>query len=433
MPSSPRSCSRTSVKDGAWEPSIDAGPDGNRAITFEQYAVRWIGSRRAAGKVDWVHHERRLRLHAFPEFGGEPLASITLARMLQYVRSLRSRSRVDGTRELSSRTVKNIADSVRAVFADAVEDGLVRTSPCTWNARKHLPRIVDTDPLRRMNGCLPLGELRRLLSSRKVPRLRRTAYALEFLTGMRPGEVAALRVRDIELDAERGGRIIVRRAWSSDARVEGPTKTRVVKLVPIHPYLHACLLAWVRNGFASVFDRVPIADDLVVPAPRGGHRMASQTNREFRLDLDRLGLRRRVHSDSRATFRSLVVAARPDLERIVDLVTHPAPREAKDLYRRIDALWPRMCEAVEAIEVGPALRQRGALAGCRPKATQGVIRAALRALELGRVDLALRDLRMLDRRLGAQVYDASRSYSTVSSRRLGASPGSGDRSYPRAR
>jgi hypothetical protein len=233
------------------------------------------------------------------------------------------------------------------------------------------------------------------------------AYALEFLTGLRPGEVAALRIGDFDLCFPLGGRIVVARAWSSDNKAEGPTKTKVAKVVPIHPALRTLLEDWMAAGFEQTFGRAPAKADLVVPAPRGGHRIASQTNREFQADLARHGLRKRVHSDARATFRSLIVAARPDLERFADLVTHPSPGEAKDLYRRLGALGPRMCEAVAAIEVRvcePVSRSTGGPASRRlSRRSQGGVRegisAALDALQRGRVDLAIRCLRRLERRL----------------------------------
>ncbi len=397
--------------------TLQAGPDAGSRPTFQRYSLEWIERRRLAKKLDWRHHERRLRLHAIPLFGGIRMGAVTRPMMLAYVRSLPRRLRADGSRCLSSRTVKNVADSVRAVFTDAVEDGVIASNPCIWNVRKHLPAIVDADPLRRLSGFCTAEEVELLVTAPTVPPPRRMAYALEFLTGMRPGEVAALRVRDVDLDFPPAGRIVVTRAWSSDERTEGPTKTRVTKVVPVHPALGKMLKEWLAHGFQQAFGRAPASGDLVVPAPRGGHRMASQTNREFQADLARLGLRKRVHSDTRATFRSLVIAARPDLERFADLVTHPSPREAKDVYRRLDSLWPRMCEAVAAIDldgpgssrctVGMGLppRRRTPVAVERPSRgllwneLHDVVSGALEALREGRVDLAMEDLRRLEHRL----------------------------------
>ena len=71
------------------------------------------------------------------------MGEVTRPMMLAYVRSLGGRLRADGSRRLAGRTVKNVADSVRSVFTDAVEEGVIASNPCAWNARKHLPAIVD--------------------------------------------------------------------------------------------------------------------------------------------------------------------------------------------------------------------------------------------------------------------------------------------------
>lgn len=64
------------------------------------------------------------------------------------------------------------------------------------------------------------------------------------------------------------------------------------------------------------------------------------------------GFARQQHYEARATFRSLALAGGADLHS-VDLITHPGPKQAKDLYERRRLLWPRLCEAVACIQVAP--------------------------------------------------------------------------------
>ena len=47
---------------------------------------------------------------------------------------------------------------------------------------------------------------------------------------------------------------------------------------------------------------------------------------------------------------SLAMAGGAD-ERDVDRLTHPSPKGASDLYTRTGVIWPRLCRAVEAIEI----------------------------------------------------------------------------------
>jgi hypothetical protein len=57
-------------------------------------------------------------------------------------------------------------------------------------------------------------------------------------------------------------------------------------------------------------------------------RKATQVNRELAQDPAALGLRKRINYDSRATFRSLVLAVRPDLEEQPDVPAVRSPEIA---------------------------------------------------------------------------------------------------------
>jgi len=49
--------------------TLQAVPDDGSRTTFEQYSLEWIEPRRVSRKLDWKHHERRLRLHAYLSSG----------------------------------------------------------------------------------------------------------------------------------------------------------------------------------------------------------------------------------------------------------------------------------------------------------------------------------------------------------------------------
>jgi integrase len=147
-------------------------------------------------------------------------------------------------------------------------------------------------------------------------------------------------------------------AWNTRARIEKKTKTRVTRWLPVHPELDRVLRAWKRKGWAETYGRPPTADDFIVPSrggstrkwPAGQPRNNSLSWRYFQEDLVAVGLAPQEHYETRATFRSLALAGGADLHA-VDLITHPSPKQAKDLYERRRLLWPRLCEAVECIDV----------------------------------------------------------------------------------
>jgi integrase len=323
-------------------------------MSFRQYGEIITERRRGLMKNGVKQEERHLRNHAYPLIGDISLAAFTSPMMLEFIRKLQFRIGAEkGGQKLSPRYLKNISITVKMVFSEAVDEGLIPATPCTWKARKHLPKIRDVDSTRRHSGVFRGWEVHQLIYDTRIPEDRRVIYALEFLTGMRPGEVAARRFRELNFRAKPLGQIAAETAWSSDNKREGSNKTDVMKLIPVHPMLKAILEAWWNEGWARWRGRAPTADDLIIPGQMGGFRTASKTNRDFQAMLDRLGLRKRINYDARATFRSLIMSVRPDLEALTEKITHQRPKDIRDVYNRTEVLWPKMCEAVLALPIRP--------------------------------------------------------------------------------
>ncbi len=125
------------------------------------------------------------------------------------------------------------------------------------------------------------------------------------------------------------------------------------KIIPVHPELAELLRHWFAEGWQEFMGRAPEADDLIVPRPSGGLRTNGYSYKGFRADLELFGLRGgRTHYETRATFRSLAIGGGAPLEAL-NLITHPSPREASELYTRIEQVWPAMCRAVMAVKLEP--------------------------------------------------------------------------------
>jgi excisionase family DNA binding protein len=60
----------------------------------------------------------------------------------------------------------------------------------------------------------------------------------------------------------------------------------------------------------------------------------------------------RTHCETRSTFRSLARGGGAMMTDL-DLITHPSPSEAKDLYTRLEEVWPAICRPVECIRITP--------------------------------------------------------------------------------
>jgi len=92
----------------------------------------------------------------------------------------------------------------------------------------------------------------------------------------------------------------------------------------------------------------PRSDDLIIPTINGTHRDVRKALEDFHEDLERLGLRKRRHYDSRRTFISLGLDGGASKD-ILQSITHPRPVDAFDLYRT--ASWEAQCEAVRKLKV----------------------------------------------------------------------------------
>ncbi len=91
------------------------------------------------------------------------------------------------------------------------------------------------------------------------------------------------------------------------------------------------------------------ADDFIFPRGDGKQRLVSGTYKQFKADLETVGIATQRQGESRSTFRNLALSAGAS-EFHLNLITHPKPKRASDFYRRLETQWPGMCEAVLAID-----------------------------------------------------------------------------------
>jgi len=86
---------------------------------------------------------------------------------------------------------------------------------------------------------------------------RQMVYALDLLTGVRPGESAALRWRHYEPTVTTLGKILVAKSYNTRGNIEKTTKIDAVKHIPVHPVLAAMLAQWRRAGWPEMMGRAP--------------------------------------------------------------------------------------------------------------------------------------------------------------------------------
>jgi integrase len=191
-------------------------------LTAAEYLQRWLSdsAKYQVAASTYGRYERTVRNHFLPFFGRLRLRDLSPS----HVRALKARKLDAG---MDPSTVGVMQGVPSAALNQAVHDGLIVQNPC---ARVKKASKRGNAPVR----SLSQEEARALLTA--VAGTRDEALiTLALRTGMRQGELAALRWEDLVLD---GPRPSVRVARSADTRaktVVTPTKTgeeRVVRLGP---------------------------------------------------------------------------------------------------------------------------------------------------------------------------------------------------------
>ena len=338
---------RREIAEGTWAPPNQRSAPS--VLTVRQYLEEWIARRRGAGIRTVSDEERRLLTHVVPDIGHMALADVKRTHVRDLMAKVaRARSTTtDGA--LAPRTQLHVYRTLATAFADARDDELIASTPCTLRTRKgELPVKRDKDPKWRAEAVYTRDECETLIADQRVPPDRRAWYALALLGGMRSGEVNARRWRDIETAKPLAKMTI---ATQADDDGERETKTTETRECPVHPTLAALLDDWRRIGFPMLYGRHAKPDDLIVPSRADGRSFRSKKMLErLREDLQRVGLRQvpAARHAMRATFLSLLEVDGANMA-IARRATHAAPQDVVGGYVRVR--WEDVCREVAKLRI----------------------------------------------------------------------------------
>lgn len=340
----------------ARERADGARPDG--PLTVRRYAAQWIEARQREGLWSVRDDEARLRLHALPALGDLVLRDVRPRHFQDLFLNLKSKVGSEKT-QLAPVTVRHVYGVLHSMFECAVADELIDSNPCVLK-KNALPKKIDKNPVWRSGAIFKREEVISAISDVRIPEDRRVLYALEFLGGMRFGEVAALRWNHYQNDLAPLGKLVIARSYNTRRRVEKDVKTQRPREMPVHPTLARILARWWDSGWEKAFGRAPTAADLIVPSRSGMHRNSNHMLKRFHEDLERVGLPPRRQHDARRTFISL---ARADGARgeILEWCTHSPKGDIISLYTTLP--WATFCEEVLKLKIElppspPALPER---------------------------------------------------------------------------
>ncbi len=333
------------VDTGTWrEPSSE---------TFTSYAERWLahrdparvggGGRTRLSPSTFEGYRLNLRRHVLPRLATRTLSSLRTEDVDRLIAELEADGKAPGT-------VRNVIVPLRKLLADAVRQGLILANPA---ARADLPPAQEfagkeippehTEALRHA-----LVQLAPLDPRRREPDLFFVClFDVALGTGLRLGELRALRWRDVE----RERRLIrVERAYSRQ-ELRRPKTESGIRSVPLFASVEAAF----RELAARAVERGRYAPvELVFASMRGTPLQPSNfRQRVWDTALRTAGLEGegyRFH-DLRHTCVSRLVAAGADIKLVQAVAGHANPLITLKRYSHL--LDARVSEAAERFDPAP--------------------------------------------------------------------------------
>jgi integrase len=297
-------------------------------LMLGEYLARWLeGSvRGSVWHTTYRDYAGHVRNHIVPELGRLKLAKLTSA----HVQGL-YRKKLDAG--LSPRTVKYIHATLHKALEQAVKWRLV---PYNVSDGATKPRQD-----KRETEALTIEQIFTFLkAARKVGDRFEALYALAAFTGMRPGELLALRWRDVVLDAPEPV-VRVRRSLSEgpDGPVFKQTKTEKGRSVSLLP---EAVTALKTHRKRQAEERLKYSGlwkdhDLVFPSRTGTPmRWTNLTKRNFKPLLGKAGLPQTVRFyDLRHTFATWMLEQGENPKIVQEILGHSQITHTMDTYSHV--------------------------------------------------------------------------------------------------
>jgi integrase len=177
------------------------------------------------------NHTHILTKHLLPRFGDTVLSDLSRQHVQTYVAHLVRKG-------YAPRTVDHIHDVLSAVLRTAVK----------WGHLPHNPaHDVDLPALKTVRPKWALSETQASALLDKLPALAKTMVGVALLTGLRRGELFALRWKDIG----EGDTVLSVREAVYEGHFDAPKTAAGLRRVPLSPAAGALLTDWRRRARRS--------------------------------------------------------------------------------------------------------------------------------------------------------------------------------------
>lgn len=256
-----------------------------------------------------------LALYVIPKWGTHSLSAIKSIAVESWLRTLK---RLDG-KVASPGTKTKIRNLMSALFSHAIRH--------EWAAINPIRSVRTSSKRLRTPDILTPDELEALVL--ELPQRERVMVLLDGSTGLRRGELIALRWRDIDFELNQAN--VTHSVWRN---VEGDAKTEASrKPVPIHPIVIEQLKQWrlvtlYRSDEDYLFPSIakngsqPITPDMIL-------------RRHIRPALERIGVKKRIGWHSfRHSLGTMLRQKGVDVKTAQELLRHANSRTTMDLYQQ---------------------------------------------------------------------------------------------------
>ena len=285
--------------------------------TLADWMERWMEDE-LLGSVkesSWQTYRNLLKRHLLPRLGGYALTQLTPKVIHDFVKELESS-------ELAESTVRGVYRLLSSAMRYALDEGVIRKNPCRRIHIQHRERGEQ-----RVLSRFEQEKLRQVADgSRDLPAL------LSLYTGMRLGEICALKWTDI--DWQKGTitvRRTVQRIAGNNAQNDGcrtmlmigtPKSRRSCRVIPVPEFILVMLRERLQSccGDAYVFGKASAAAD-----PRTIQRRFSRLAK-------RLGLSGAHFHTLRHTFATRLLELGVDVKTVSALLGRSSARTTLDFY-----------------------------------------------------------------------------------------------------
>lgn len=320
-------------------------PMRSERTTTGAYLARWLESTRASLRPStWRRYEVLVRVHALPALGQIPLARLGPADVEQLYAA-----------RLAEGSAPASVHQLHAVLHRAV-DQASRWGLC---ARNVVALVTAPRPARTEMRTFTPEQARAFLDSVAGDRLE-ALYVLALTTGMRQGELLALRWADVDPDARTARvRATLYRPRGGGYELASPKTARSRRQVAL---THAAAAALRRHRTRQLEERLRVGAawqdlDLVFANEIGGPLRGTRLTKTFQAALRRTGLPRMRFHDLRHTAATLMLGGGVHPKVASEMLGHSTIATTLDLYSHVaPTMQAAAADTLDAVLAAPATR-----------------------------------------------------------------------------